>query len=73
MSGLPPPPPSPVPYLGGPVGVHQNHILCTLLDLELDVVLSLQGGQAAATGAHSRLAVGGIWGQRAFWVKTEKV
>lgn len=54
------------PYLGGPVGVHQNHVLCTLLDLELNVVLSFQGGEAAAAGAHSRLTVWRVWGQRAF-------
>ncbi len=68
------PPPSPAdPYLGGPVGVHQNHVLGALFDLELDVILPFQGGQAAAAGAHSRLTVGGIWGHRAFWVKTKKV
>lgn len=59
-------------YLGGSVGVHQNHVLCALFDLELDVILSFQGSQAAAAGAHSRLTVGGVWGQRAFWVKTKK-
>lgn len=60
-------------YLGGSVGVHQDHVLRALLDLELDVILSFQGSQAAAAGAHSRLAVWGVWGQRAFWVKTKKV
>lgn len=59
-------------YLGGPVGVHQNHVLGTLFDLQLDVILSFQGGQAAAAVAHSRLTVGGIWGQGAFCVKTKK-
>lgn len=56
-------------YLGGPVGVHLNHVLGTLFNLELNVVLSFQGGEAAAACAHSGLAVRGIWGQRAFWIK----
>lgn len=65
--------PSPVEsYLGGPVGVHLNHVLGALFDLELDVVLSFQGGEAAAACAHSGFAVRGIWGQRALWVETGK-
>lgn len=60
-------------YLGGSIGVHQNHVLCALFDLELNVILSFQGGQAAVAGAHSRFTVGGVWGQWAFWVKTKKV
>lgn len=53
-------------YLRWPVGVHLNHVLRALFDLELDVVLSFQGGQAAAARAHSALAVWGIWRQGAF-------
>lgn len=59
-------------YLGGSIRVHQNHVLCPLFDLQLDVILSLQGSQAAAAGAHSAFTVWGVWGQRAFWVKTRK-
>lgn len=33
-------------YLGGSVGVDWNHVLGSLFDLELDVELSLQGGNA---------------------------
>lgn len=56
-------------YLRRPIGVHQNHVLSTLFDLELDVILSFQGGKAAAAAG---VRVGGIWGQRAFWVKMRK-
>lgn len=59
-------------YLGGPVGVHLNHVLGALFDLELDVVLSFEGSQAATAGAHSGLAVRGVWGQRAFCAKSWK-
>lgn len=66
------PPPAPHDsYLRGPVGVHMDHVLSSLFDLELNVILSLQGSQAAAA-AHPRLAVRGIWGQRAIWVNREK-
>lgn len=60
-------------YLGGSVGVHLDHVLCALFDLELDVILFFQGSQAAAAGARPRLTVWGVRGQRAFWVKTEKL
>lgn len=72
MSCEHPQPPPAESHLGGPVGVHLNHVLGTLFDLELDVILSFQGGQAAAAGAHSRLTVGRIWGQREFWVKKRR-
>lgn len=52
-------------YLRGTVGVHLNHVLSTLFDLELDIILSFQCGQAAAAGEHSGLTVGSVWGQRA--------
>lgn len=71
MSGEPAPSPA-ESYLGGSVGVHLDHVLSALFDLELNVILSFQGGEAAITRAHSGLTVGGIWSQRAFWVKMEK-
>ena len=59
-------------YLGGNVGVHLDHVLRPLFDLQLDVVLLLQGSEAAAAGEHPGLAAGRVWRQRAFWEKKKQ-
>ena len=56
-------------YLGGDVGVHLDHVLGPLFDLQLDVVLLLQGSEATAAREHPSLTVGRVWRQRAFWEK----
>lgn len=44
-------------HLGRAVGVHLDHVLRSLLHLQLDVVLPLEGGQSAVAGARARLAL----------------
>lgn len=52
-------------YLVRAIGIHLYHVLSSLFDFELDVILFLQCSQATAVGACPSLAAGGVWGHGA--------